>query len=209
MLNGGKFTNYQRSGLWAEAANTAMLLKNNLITPNRTLSPFQQFFGKETKNVLALMQKFGEMCITTFKDNTHRANLANCGTPGIRVGYAQNHPASTYWIFNPKTKKIILTRDVTFLQKSYGEYTKVEKPTVLTMIYEGLDDKEELETVPIESNNNNINVVSDSDSDSSDQDFESIEENFFDDDIDDQVKASPETTVSTKVVQATKKLFVQ
>ena len=41
MLNGGKFTAYLQSGLWAEAANTATLLKNNLLTPNRTLSPFQ------------------------------------------------------------------------------------------------------------------------------------------------------------------------
>ena len=31
MLNGGKFTTYLQSGLWAEAANTDMLLKNHLI----------------------------------------------------------------------------------------------------------------------------------------------------------------------------------
>ena len=78
------------------------------------------------------MQKFGEMCISTFKDNTHWAKLANKGTPRIWVGYAENHPTGTNWIFNPKTKKIILTRYMTFLQKSYGEYTKVEKPAVLS-----------------------------------------------------------------------------
>ena len=49
MLNHGKFTTYLQSGLWAEAVNTAMLLENNLITPTRTLSPFQQFFGRERK----------------------------------------------------------------------------------------------------------------------------------------------------------------
>ena len=153
------------------------------------------------------MQKFGEMCIASFKDNTHQAKLANRGTPGIWVGYAENHPACTYRIFNPKTKKIILTQDVTFLQKSYGEYTKVEKPAFLTMCYEGSDDQEELETVPVENNNNNnVNVVSDSDSDSSDEDFKSIKENLFDDDIEDQVKASPGTTVNAKVAQAMKKL---
>ena len=146
------------------------------------------------------MQKFGEMCITTFKDNTHRAKLANHGFPGIWVVYAKNHPAGRCQIFNPKTKKNILTRDMTFLQKSYGEYTKVEKPAVLTMSYEGLDEDEELETVPVENNNNNVNVVSDSNSDSRDEDFESIKENLFDDNIDDQVKASPKTTVNTKVV---------
>ena len=63
------------------------------------------------------MQKFGEMCIAAFKDNTYWAKLANQGTPGIWVGYAENHPTGTYRIFNPKTKRIILTRDVTFLQK--------------------------------------------------------------------------------------------
>ena len=72
------------------------------------------------------MQKFDEMCITTFKDNLHWAELTNHGTPGFWVGYAENHPTGTYQIFNPKTKKIILTQDVTFLQKSYGEYIKVE-----------------------------------------------------------------------------------
>ena len=95
MLNGGKFNAYLLNGLWAEAANTATTLKNNLITPNRTLSPFQQFFEKGKKNVLTAMQKFGEMCIATFKDNTHRAKFANQGTPRIWVGYAENHPTGT------------------------------------------------------------------------------------------------------------------
>ena len=70
----------------------------------------------------------------------------------------------------------------------------------MTTSYEGSDDEEELETVPVENNNNNVHVVNDSDSDSSDEDFESNKENFFDEDIDDQVKASPKTTVNAKVV---------
>ena len=31
------------------------------------------------------MQKFGEMCITTFRDKTHWAKLASGGTPDIPV----------------------------------------------------------------------------------------------------------------------------
>ena len=95
------------------------------------------------------MQKFGEMCIATYKDNTHRAKLANHRTPGIWVGYAENHPTGTYWVFNPKTKCIILTRDLSFLNKSYIEYSKVQKPVILTMSYEGSDDEEEPEMVPV------------------------------------------------------------
>ena len=64
------------------------------------------------------MQKFGEMCFATIKDNTHLDKLANQQTPDIWVGYAENHPTGTYQIFNPKTKCIILNCDVTFLKKS-------------------------------------------------------------------------------------------
>ena len=138
MLNGGKFTAFLPSNLWAEPANTATLLENNLFTPNRTLSSFQQFYGKGKKHVLTSVQKFGEICITTYKDNTHWAELANHGTPSIWVSYTENHPTGTCQIFNSKTKKIILTRDVTFLQKSYGEYSQVDKPMVVTTCYEGL-----------------------------------------------------------------------
>ena len=48
MLNGGKFNAYLQNGLWAEAVNIIMLLKNNLLTPNRTLATFNNFQeGKE------------------------------------------------------------------------------------------------------------------------------------------------------------------
>ena len=88
------------------------------------------------------MQKFGEMCITTYKDNFHWSKLANHGDPAIWVGYTESHPTGTYWIFNLKTKKIIFTRDVTFPQKSYSEYTKVDISVVVTMNYGESDDKE-------------------------------------------------------------------
>ena len=67
--------------------------------------------------------------------------------------------------------------------------------------YEGLDEEEKLKMVPIiNNNNNNVKVVSDSDSDSSEEDFKNSEDNFFDEDVDDQVKISPQTPVKAKVV---------
>ena len=125
------------------------------------------------------MQKFGEMCITTYKNNSHGDKLVNRGTPSIWVGQDENHPAGTYRIFNPNTKNIILTWDMSFLHKSYSEYTKVDKPVVVTASYEALDDKEEHETVPVLNNNNNINIVSNSDTDSSEEDFKNDDNNFL------------------------------
>ena len=88
--------------------------------------------------------------------------------------------------FQPQNKKYF-----DLGQKSYGEYTKVEKPVVMTMSYEGQDKEEEHETVPVVLNNSNVNVVSHSDSDYSEDDLENDEDNPFNEDINDQVKTTP------------------
>ena len=111
ILNGRKFTAFLRKGfLSADAANTAMLLKNNLISHSRTLSPCQQCFGKVKRSIIALAQKFGEMCIAMYTDNSHGAKLANWVTSGILIGFAEGDPVSTYRRSNTKTKKIFLPR---------------------------------------------------------------------------------------------------
>ena len=95
---------------------------------------------------------------------------------------------------------------MTFLQKSYGEYTKVDKPVVVTTSYEGLSKEEELKTVPAAINNNNVNVVTNSKKDSSKEDLENNDENHFDENINNKVKATAQTPINAKVVQAMKKL---
>ena len=80
---------------------------------------------------------------------------------------------------------------MTFLQKSYSEYTKVEKPAMLTMSYEGSDEEEEPKMVPVVINNSNVNVVSNCNSDSSEEDFKNNEDNLFDEDINNRVKVPP------------------
>ena len=42
--------------------------------------------------------------------------------------------------------------------------------------------------VPVKINNNDVNVVSDSDNDSREDDIKNNDDNFFDEDIEDQVK---------------------
>ena len=101
-----------RKSSWAETTDKATLLENNH-TPNRALSSFQHFWeGK--RSTLSLVQKFGEMYITTYWDNLHWAKLTNCDTLGLWVGIAEGHPVGTYCRYDPKTKRISLTKDVTF-----------------------------------------------------------------------------------------------
>ena len=77
---------------------------------------------------------------------------------------------------------------MSFLQKSYRDYSKDEKSALVTTSYEGSDDEEEFKTVPkININDNSYNVFSDS---KGKRDEDEAEENVFDDDINKKVKAT-------------------
>ena len=90
-----------------------------------------------------------------------------------------------------------MTQDATFLHIPYGEYSKVEKPILVTMSYEKLDNEEENKAVlKVSQNNNGSNVVSDSNSDSNDKNHEI----FFDEDVNKKVKVTPKTNINAKVV---------
>ena len=54
-------TQWQEIFLWAEAANTATLLKNSLNVPTRDLSQFQQLFGKGRRIITNPTLNFGEI----------------------------------------------------------------------------------------------------------------------------------------------------
>ena len=90
---------------------------------------------------------------------------------------------------------------MTFLQKSYVDYNKVEKPVLVTISYEGSNDEEELEMVlVINGNNNNYNIVGDSKSNNE------VQKNSFDDNINEDIKVTLKTTINAKVVWVMKML---
>ncbi len=67
-------------GFWAEAANTATLLDNIMLTNNRNSSPFQQFFGKGMKSIIPILaRKFGEM-VVVYQNNKMAAKMKDRGT---------------------------------------------------------------------------------------------------------------------------------
>ena len=100
MLISKKFSSFLRNSSWAEAANTATLLKINLLTFKRDLSPFQQLFGKKKWSIMSLVQNFGW-------DNSHQTKLANHGSPNIWVGLTECYSVDTYPVYNHRTKKLV------------------------------------------------------------------------------------------------------
>ena len=74
------------------------------------------------------------MCITIYRDDPHWVKLANCGILWIWVGFSKGHLVHTHCI------KKCLTRVVTFFNKLYGNWSKVDRPVVAPTSYNDYDD---------------------------------------------------------------------
>ena len=126
-----------QSKLWAEAANFVTDLNSILVTDRRNETPFQIFFGKGFRSQIDSTKIFGEMVIVTNREKI-KAKLADRGKTCMWLGYARNHPAGTYRVLNLMTRKVIITRDVLFLRKSYGDWAndKIQENTSPTSNYD-------------------------------------------------------------------------
>ena len=80
-----------------------------------TKSRVEHYCGK-LPSFASHLKTFGEAgTVTTGKDG----KVGNRGVTMIFVGYADKHGGDCYRMFNPHTRKISETRDVTFLRRMY------------------------------------------------------------------------------------------
>ncbi|RVW82656.1 Retrovirus-related Pol polyprotein from transposon RE1 [Vitis vinifera] len=97
---------------WAEAANTAVFLLNRL--PTKALqkqTPFEAWFGY--KSMLMNLKTFGCLCFS-YVPQVKRDKLDKKSEPGIFIGYSSTSKA--YRIYLPQNSKIVVSRDVKFLE---------------------------------------------------------------------------------------------
>ena len=87
-------------------ANTATLLDSYLITDASDMNSFQNFFGKGKRYpVTELTKKFGEPCIV-YDGTKIKSKLQERVKEANWIGYASDHAAYTYQLFNPKKCKV-------------------------------------------------------------------------------------------------------
>jgi len=79
---------------------------------------------------------FGEMGIVAIYENKKvKSKLAPKGKFCIFVGYLESTTGDVYKMLNLETMRVIKTRDILWLNESYGEYTKRNTPkAVLTVL---------------------------------------------------------------------------
>ena len=125
-MNHAGFTMAKRQRLWCEAAQTATMLDNILVQDSAKSPPFTQFFGVDTKYAKHL-RVFGDMCVVADTDNkVGRTEIDPRGKISLFVGYNTHHAGDVYRLLNPKTCRVIHSRDVKWTGKTWAEFYKIK-----------------------------------------------------------------------------------
>ena len=123
MLTAG-FSQQDKRKFWCEVISTATKLDNIMVRKERTKPPYTLFYNDERK-YKKYLRSFGEMAVIAISDGKKmRSKLDTRGRTGIFVGYADDHAGNVYRFINIQTKKIILSRDIQWLNSFWKEYKK-------------------------------------------------------------------------------------
>ena len=141
MLSAAGIKDKSRHKIWGEGISTATRLEG-ILTSGNEKSPCEMFFGRLPKFVKHL-RTFGEIGVTARLDRKMSGKLNDKGNVCMMVGYAVNHAGDVYRMLNLKTKKICLSRDVTWLGKTYGDYYKVKDEVEVETIKEEEEEEKE------------------------------------------------------------------
>ena len=109
---------------WCEVISTAPNLDNIMVRPERTKPPHTLFYGKDAKYMRSL-RTFGEMAVIAIHEGKKmRLKLDDRGKTCMFVGYADDHTKDVYRFLNIHTRRIILSRDVRWLNIIWKQYKK-------------------------------------------------------------------------------------
>ncbi len=164
MMEMAKFTPKIKSLLWAEAMATATLLTNITISSTNigNKSSYEVLHGSKP-SIVKHLKTFGTVAYVSIR--AMKSKLDRRSKRCIMVGYAENHAEDCYRLYNPVTRKIILSRDVTWngsipiqtreyetgIRSESEEDEIVSEQLVTTCVREEKSTLEYLETLPDES----------------------------------------------------------
>ena len=107
---------------WCEVISRATKLDNIMVRPERTKPPHTLFYGIDAK-YMKYMRTFGETAVVAIHEGKKmRSKMDNRGKPCMFVGYAEDHAGDVYRFLNINTKKIIMSRDVRWLNIIWKHY---------------------------------------------------------------------------------------
>ena len=100
--------------LWAEVVHTCKCVRNSMVTTGITNSPFGFFYEEKAKIIYSFLE-FGRIAYVTKRDKIKKKIMEKT-YKAIMVGYPDNHKRDTYYMYNPETKRVTMTRDVKWVE---------------------------------------------------------------------------------------------
>ena len=150
MMNHARFTVKKRQEMWCETAQTATMLENVLVQEKGGKLPHNKFYGEYPK-CAKYLRTFGEIGVTAISSNKiGRTKLDPRGQISMFVGYSLDHPSDSYCLINLSTKRIIHSRDIIWLDKTWGHYYKIPTKYMVQEEIEIYEDNENQEPMPEE-----------------------------------------------------------
>ena len=126
MLNWARLTPHLRKRLWAQCANTATKLENIIVKNESRFTSYELFYGTNPEWAYFL-RTFGEIGIVQDGRLGHiKGKLTNRGIPCMFIGYPDDHAPNVYQFLKLESETMILSRNVTWMNQSYGEYKKLK-----------------------------------------------------------------------------------
>jgi len=135
-------------------------LENVTIRKGKTCTPHYLFYGSEAPYTKHL-QVFGKMAIVKVLNPTNK--LSDKGMKAIFVGYTHKHVGNVYRFINPNTNRIILSRDMKWLERKYSDEKNV-KPSIISNVYQDIRgykeiDVDDMTTADSDEETNKINLT--------------------------------------------------
>ena len=129
--------------LWSKCASTIVHVENIITKKKGEKCAYEKLKNKMPAYAKNL-RTFGEMAVVKDNGSMMKGKLKNRGIVAMFVGYSEKHASKVYRFLKLDTNRIILSRDVTWLNKMYGDYNQNEEESELEI---EIDMDEELDKV--------------------------------------------------------------
>ena len=112
MMRQARFKKSYMNWLWPYGIKILEKLENmSMSTVNPGNNSPDSLFGEESPRIASHLIQFGRIGFVAYRAKI-RGKMKPRSMRCIMVGYASNHAADTYLMFNPRTRKIIMSRDI-------------------------------------------------------------------------------------------------
>lgn len=158
MLNHAKLRGNLRTLFWSECANTSTKLQNMVPKLRKDKSP-NELVNKTKPRYANYLWTFGEIGIMA-KHNDITSKLENKVIPIVFLGYSEIHAGDTNRVLSIKTTKILITRDITWMDLMVQDYInksiEIEKLSSNDIIMDNIEEYSSIQNSNVIQSNNAV-----------------------------------------------------